>query len=622
MAEAPNSSPIYIPPTKQYANETAHSGPGSTNNLHDVKQRVNQLATDAKRITKRALHIDYTKEQIGRDEHAAPREINKNTGFNPSQTLDVEAGTFKQIKNKLPKPQNLKELGHIIRHPKDVGTEQASKTLDASENPNISREDDNKLIDAHEKLKGLEASDPLELGVEEQIVNLHGSIDEIEEDRQRKQVAWISSRYVSGGQVIPDEQYRFPFLSSCRWVDESGKPQGVQWSQWVDQFRNFVHHVRTEKPSPAPNQTASESNNDDKKAHYDQEILLQEFERIVISSNPIQRWISDLLKLRNWQNPRRTALWLVTWLVVWTCNRFFFFVYLYSAYKILQTRTAFDKRESLKESHNRANADDEMSNTLSEMITRHGSTNWLQSTIDSVGPTVQPKLRSLADWLEIFLNFPEAKTRRATIAIISTLVGASLIATFTSTAFCVRAIELVLILLFFVDTPLAGRYSRYRSVIVPLHWILWDVPTNTESSFRYLRQRAQEIRKGTIQQQPTSTKGVPPLNTDTINTPNVIDVDLLATKCKWRQVTGSVVLTRRDIRFMRNVPEREVWRRQFEDIVMMRKGDGRTSFFKQVEHFLELRFKNGSIERLQPLKKNDEVFNLIFAFSELQWQQV
>jgi len=76
------------------------------------------------------------------------------------------------------------------------------------------------------------------------------------------------------------------------------------------------------------------------------------------------------------------------------------------------------------------------------------------------------------------------------------------------------------------------------------------------------------------------------------------------------------------MRFIRSVPEQEVWRQSFEDIVEMRKGEGRTSLAKQVTHFLECQFNDGSTERLEHLKKNDEVFNIIFAFSGLQWRQV
>jgi len=621
MVGAQSSPPAYIPPTEQYVDDTTNPGSVSTENSSPTKQRIKQFRADAKRITKKVLHVDNTNEQIHHDEHAAPHAINDNAGLNPAQTLEVEAGTLKQIQNKLLKPHELKELAHTILHPKDEGAKQASKMLDVSENPHLSREDDDELIDAHDKLKELEVPGPLEFGIAERIAKLHGSIDEMEDDRERKQVAWVSSRYVSGGRVISDASHQFPFLSSCRWVDESGKPQGAQWSQWARQFRSLVHHVQTEKPSPTPDQAASEGDSDEK-PDYDQDVLLQQVERIVISSSPIQKWISDLRKLHTWEDPRTTALWLVAWLVIWTCGCFFIFVYLYSAYKILQTRTAFDKRQSLKEAYHRADTDDEVNTSLSELITKYGSTKWLEPVIDSVGPTAQSTLRNVADWSEIVGNFPEAKTRRAKTAVLFTFAVAILITTFASTAFCVRAIELLLILLFFVDQPLARRFPRYRSVILPMHWILWDVPTNTEMSFRYLRQQAQEIRKRGFEQLPASTDGVPPPKADTVETPNLMNIDLVVARCKWGKITGSIVLTSHDMYFMRNFPAQELWRRRFEDIAAMSKGDGPTSLLKQVDHFLEFRYKDGSVDRLERVNQNDQVFNVIFAFSHLLWQQV
>ena len=170
------------------------------------------------------------------------------------------------------------------------------------------------------------------------------------------------------------------------------------------------------------------------------------------------------------------------------------FVHLYLVYKALQSTPSFNKRESLREIYNQVYDDVEASETLSEMVVRYGSTKWLQPTIDIVGPVIQPNLRSAGDWLEDFVNFPEAKNGRATISFLSVLGAAILIANFVSIAFCVRAIELVLIMFFFVDKPLSVRYPRYQSIIVPLYWALWVIPTDAQTAFQYLQQCAQEIK--------------------------------------------------------------------------------------------------------------------------------
>ncbi|KAF2666196.1 hypothetical protein BT63DRAFT_442479 [Microthyrium microscopicum] len=561
---------------KVYESQTLEDEPQGT------RQKVKNLGHSAKRTTKKILHIDNTVEQIGHDQHPVSKEIDANAGFNPSQTLDVEAGTLKKLSDKIPKPHSVHELGHIMRHPIDAAQKQAAQTLDASENPHLSREDNDNLIDTHQQLKELEQVDLVDSTTEQRISELHKDLNNMEEEREQKRVAWLSSRYVSGARALRADQYRFPLLSTCRWTE-------------------LVKQGETKKEEDPP--------------HFDQEVLMQEGERLVITSSPIQSWASDLLKLRDWQNPTMTGLWLATWLGMWYINAVFTFVYLYAAFRVLQTRTPFDQRESLQEITQRADADDETSNTLGELVTRHGSSDWLEPVLDTIGPTAQPMLRSAADWMEILVNYPEAKTNRALGSILAILGVGLLVANFVSTESCLRATELLLILGFFLDKPLARRYPNYRSVLVPMHWILWDVPTNTETGFRYLRQRAQEMQKNGFRDQSEPTRRA-------LIEPSSISIpDLMAAKCKWNKTDGSIVLTANEIYFMRSKPQQEMWRRRYEDIVQMSKGDGRTSLFKQNVHFLEIEFKGADVVKLEPLKKNDEVFNIIFAFSNLQWRQ-
>jgi hypothetical protein len=571
-----------------------------------AKQRLKEIAREAKRTTKKVLHIDSAREQIEHGPEVVSHAVPDDIGLNPSKTLDVEASTVKQIKNNLPKPHSAKELKEIIRHPKTAGEEQTAETLAFSENPNISRDEDDELIKAHEQTKAIALSDTKDFGAEED-VSLHESINMMEHDRQQKTAAWISSRYVHCGRVLPGQQYKFPFLSSCRWVDESGEPQGVRWSQLFDQLLSLIKNI----PQKPQRNRQSGNSHEAKQGEYDEDVLLQEIERIIISSSPVQRWLSDIRKMRNWRNPSITAQWFATWLAVWSCNRVFTFVYCYGAYRALQTRTSFDKRESLKDAHERAMDDDEMNNTLSEKISHFGSSKWLKPTIGAVAPVLQPKLRSVADWLEIMMNYQERKTDRATRSIFAVLGGAILISSILSTEFCLRMLTLVLILFFFLDKPLSGRYPEYRQVLVPLHWVLWDVPTNTEVSFGYLRQQAQGIRRR-LKSDKTIEHGTADATAD---------IELFAAKCSWNDISGEIVLTATDVCFMRSAPRKEMWRRRFEDIVELKKGDGRTSLLHRTVHVAELRFRDGSVELLKHLKKNDTLFNVVFAFSEMQWRQ-
>lgn len=577
-----------------------------------TKERLKEFGRSARSTTKNLLHIDDTKQQVLHGPTVSTHAVENDAGLNPSKVLDTEVSNAQNIKNKMPIPHSMSELKEMIKHPRSTGQNHAAEVLAVSENPHLKgNEDDDlvqahgELIDAHENLKGIERDGRKDSAAEEQSVLLQGKIDKLEQDREEKRTAWVSSRYVHSARVLSSQQYKFPLLSSCRWVDESCEPQGAQWSQWFEQLRTFLRHI----PQPTLKQQKLDQGEELETDTYDQDIILQETERILIASSPLQRWISSLRKMRAWHTPAQTAFWLSLWLGIWACNRVFTFLYCYAIYRALQTRTDFDRREGLKDAQARAADEDEMNNTFGEMITSFGSSKWLQPTMEMVGPVIQNVMRGTADWLEIMAEYPEWKTPRATRSVVAVMLTAIVLSQLLSTEFWFRVSTLVSILVFFVDVPLVARYPKYRQVLLPIHWILWEVPTKTETSFGYLRQQAQAIRLDLE------------LNASQRPDEAATDAGLFATECVWKDITGTMVLTPTHMRFMRSFPRQEIWSRNYHDLVELSKGEGRTSPFHGTAHLAEMHFSDGSVEKVEHLKKNDTLFNVIFAFSGLQWRQ-
>jgi hypothetical protein len=89
-------------------------------------------------------------------------------------------------------------------------TIEGQRLRDASQNLYLSRRDDDELIESLGKFKGLDGSDSLEFVMQEHILHPHVAIDEMDDDRYRKRVAWISNRYVSGARVIHSGHVYFP----------------------------------------------------------------------------------------------------------------------------------------------------------------------------------------------------------------------------------------------------------------------------------------------------------------------------------------------------------------------------------------------------------------------------
>jgi hypothetical protein len=221
-------------------------------------------------------------------------------------------------------------------------------------------------------------------------------------------------------------------------------------------------------------------------------------------------------------------------------------------------------------------------------------------------------LRSTADWLEVLVNYLEWKTPRAVYSILAFFGSLILMATLFSTETLFRGFTLAAIIGFFIDAPLENRYPGYRRVLLPLHWIFWEIPTKTETAFKHLRTRAV-----VVEQEMAAKHGGRAASAD---------VELFATECNWEEKEGSdtpgtVVLTTSDIYFIRRAPRLELWRQPFADIVELRKGEGRKSLMNKTKHIAEMRFRDGTTRKLLHIKKNDMLFNVVFAFSGLQWRQ-
>jgi hypothetical protein len=584
-----------------------------------MSDTLKDIGRDAKLKAKHLLRIDDTKKEVENDDDDIMDKIQQNAGFNPVQSLNAESSTLKQARDQL--PEKLRQLPHKILHPKDTAKQKTASTLATSEEPYLSRDDDERLVSAHNRLVQAEAASGLEDENVANVGDLQKIVDDLEENRQQKKVAWTSSRYIHRARVVRLGQDAFPVRSICRWTDSKGELQGQNWSQWVNQMKLLVYSLTAE-----PNVGAAEE------PVWNRDILLQHVERIVMASSPLQKWLMQIRKLQRWENPTRTAAWLFVWSIAWYWNRVFSFVYCLAIYSIVQRRMGHENRDALQHSHDRAGDGDETAQTFGEMISRHGSSNWTDSMMDAVLPVLQPYVKDWADWMEVSMNFWECEDTTATNWMLSLLVLTLAFVTFANTDVCLRGLTLSTILGFFLHQPLSSRFPRYVQVLVPYHWIFWNVPTQAEASFKYLWIEAEGIRNiiprlkskssaGNTVLHTSSNNGEPTLATTTSMTPLTAS-DIFVAECKWNSLSGSVVLTSDEMRFIQKFPKKELWKRPFQDLTELKKGNGQTSILKTTQNFLELTFKDGTSETLEHLVNKDELFNILLAFSGLTWHQL
>ena len=53
-----------------------------------------------------------------------------------------------------------------------------------------------------------------------------------------------------------------------------------------------------------------------------------------------------------------------------------------------------------------------------------------------------------------------------------------LVGLLTDMAFCMSILWLIVGVAFFLCWPIASRYPKYRYLVSPIKWLLWDIPTD------------------------------------------------------------------------------------------------------------------------------------------------
>lgn len=206
---------------------------------------------------------------------------------------------------------------------------------------------------------------------------------------------------------------------------------------------------------------------------------------------------------------------------------------------------------------------------------------------------------------------------------------------------------------------MSSHYPKYRYLVSPFKWVLWDIPTNAEWSFTYLRRQAQITRERIIEKKVeeehfrelaksavheytgrmTTAPGIRIEDSDSgdeddeddegwcsaRSTTSVLGAsDIRSFRCQSHKVIGRLIIYSKGIRFVRSLPKKELWRRDYLSLAEMRKAEGSTmsKLASLSPNQLEIKFIDGSKLNFEGMKERDEAFNTILAYSGMQWQSL
>ena len=211
---------------------------------------------------------------------------------------------------------------------------------------------------------------------------------------------------------------------------------------------------------------------------------------------------------------------------------------------------------------------------------------------------------------------------------------------------------------FFLCWPVSSHFPKYRYLVSPIKWVLWDIPTNAEWSFIYLRREAQITRERIIEKkveegysrQPAVDEYTGRMTTaprirvegsdskdedndddddegwcSACSTTSLLEAsDIRSFRCQLHKVIGRLIIDLNGIRFVRSLPKKELWRQNYLGLAEMRKSTMSTlpTLASLSRNQLEIKCIDGSKLSFKGMKERDEAFNYVIAYSGMQWQSL
>ncbi|KAK6354739.1 hypothetical protein TWF696_003876 [Orbilia brochopaga] len=216
---------------------------------------------------------------------------------------------------------------------------------------------------------------------------------------------------------------------------------------------------------------------------YDKEIFLSNVERVAVELAPWQEWFNMVRGVYRWENPLKTTRWMAVYSVLWWHQYLITFTFVYIIARVLRSRQDWGEVETVKTAISKAREQQKSVHSLEELIERHASDDWVELLPNNFGARAQLETGDFADLLEIIRNFYEWRRPTQTVHTLVLLGACLLLSLCTDVAYCWRLITFIFGLWFFVSSPVASLYPRYRWVVSPLRWALWGIPTHAEIAY-------------------------------------------------------------------------------------------------------------------------------------------
>jgi hypothetical protein len=288
---------------------------------------------------------------------------------------------------------------------------------------------------------------------------------------------------------------------------------------------------------------------------------------------------------------------------------------------------------------------------------KHGSDDWLEPLLEDLGPSIQVQANDFANFLDATYKFYHFRSPAATKASFCLFAALFLVNAFTDSKFILKIFWLVLGMTFFIGWPISSLYPKYRLLVSPFKWSLWEVPTHAEWCIQYLQERATLAKQAIIAHNIDDNHYVRTgehtphifLNDDTESDSDLsfhstktdptddIESDILSFGCTYFHIPGRFIISTHGIRFTSQVGRvlpYESLHKPFSELVEMSKRQTKSSILSPLAKVttgmdkLELRFRgredgmDAEVVVLENMRGRDKAFNALLGFSGVRWQHL
>lgn len=240
-------------------------------------------------------------------------------------------------------------------------------------------------------------------------------------------------------------------------------------------------------------------------------------------------------------------------------------------------------------------------------------------------------------------SFYQWKNPIATFRTTCVLAGGLIAFNVFSVAFMLRCTWVILGFLFFGLWPISSLYPQYRLLVSPARWAFWGVPTHSVWSITQLQVHAGRVKRGLREKAAQGWEHG--YSVSVPGSPGLPQVDLASFSCILHNESesrhpGKLVISTAGVRFQsglgakaRSKPEKAAFDVPFARLVEVCKKQAKAkqampvNVLTRLLNSMEITYEvddgqavGRSTAVLENFRGRDRAFNLILAFSGLEWK--